>query len=345
MAMKKIAILLTLVFILPLAFAQNAENKVNSKGKKVGYWKKYDEKGTLLYEGNFNNGVPTGTFKYYHTNGKLKSTTHFIQGTHKVYTTMFDMNEKISAEGIFIDQQKDSIWNYYNEKGTLIKSESYKRGKKSGDWKTFSSQTGLLLEQCHYENDFLNGQRSTYFADGKISTRANYINGEMNGNFESYFPNEILYYKGSYLNGLQTGTWEYFDEKSQPRKTLEYKNGKILKTYLFLNIAGGLQKLNQANIAYFHKEGTQTRITTKEGKTFLVTQVFEDLLTYIDYVDFCLINPNYAVSYDNIVSYRPAGTNRIEVTLKPATAEPVVCEGDYASAVKMLFTDEKPKEE
>lgn len=343
--MKKVALLLILTFILSLSFAQNAENKVNSKGKKEGYWKKYDEKGTLLYEGNFKNGVPTGTFKYYHSNGKLKSTTHFIQGTHKVYTTMFDLNEKISAEGNFIDQQKDSIWNYYNEKGTLIKSESYNKGKKHGDWKTYSSQTGLLLEKCHYNNDILNGERTTYFTDGKISTRSNYINGEINGTFESYFPNEVLYYKGTYLHGIETGTWEYYDEKSQPRKTLEYKNGKIQKTYLYLNIAGGLQKLNQANIAYFHKEGTKTRITTTEGKTFMVAQVFEDLLTYIDYVDFCLINPNYAASYNNIVKYRSLGTDRIEVTLKPATEEPVVCEGDYAKAVMMLFTDEKPKEE
>ncbi|MCQ2263675.1 MAG: hypothetical protein MJZ70_05270 [Bacteroidales bacterium] len=326
-------------------FAQNAENKVNSQGKKEGFWKKYDDKGVLLYEGTFNNGVPVGTFKYYHANGKLKSTTNFIQGTHKVHTILFDQNEKLAAEGDFVDQLKDGEWIYYSEKGTTIKTENYKIGKKHGDFKTFSAETGLLLEVCHYDNDVLNGERITYFTDGKISTRANYINGEMNGAFETYFPNEVLYYKGVYHNGLQSGNWDYFDESGKPRKSVEYKNGEIVKTYLFLNISGGLQKVNQENIAYFHKEGSQTRIFTNNGKSFSSPQVFEDLLTYIDFVDFCLINPNYAVGYANIVKYRDLGNDRIEVVLNPATEEPVICEGDYAKSVKMLFNSEVPKED
>ena len=55
-------------------------NKTDASGRKQGVWKKY-EKGKLVYEGQFKDNVPYGTFRYYHTNGKLKSTTDFIQGT------------------------------------------------------------------------------------------------------------------------------------------------------------------------------------------------------------------------------------------------------------------------
>ncbi|MBQ7734444.1 MAG: hypothetical protein IJT61_00725 [Bacteroidales bacterium] len=107
----RIKLFLLLMAICPFLMAQNPINQVNSKGKKQGYWKKYDDKNVLLYEGTFANDVPVGEFKYYYPNGKLKSTTNFIQGVHKVHTVMYDEQGKKAAEGNFIDQQKVSIWN------------------------------------------------------------------------------------------------------------------------------------------------------------------------------------------------------------------------------------------
>ena len=339
--MKRAATLLIILFATIGLFAQT--NQTDSKGKQHGLWKKYDDKGNLLYEGNFNHGVPVGTFHYYYSNGKLKSTTLFIEGTHKVHTSMYDVNEKLASEGNFIDQIKDSIWNYYNPKGTLIKSEAYRNGQRHGWWRTYSSETGQLLEECHYDNDKANGERKTYFTDGKISTESHYINGDMSGKFTSYFPNGKIFYTGTYLNGLETGEWKYFDENGNPRKSVEYKLGKVQKTFIFLNI-GGWQKMNQANIAYFHKEGNQTRVVNTNGKSVMCQQVFEELLTYVDFEDFCIISPTYAASYPAIKAYREIATDYVEVILKPATEEPVVCEGDHAKAVKMLFNNEVPKE-
>ena len=101
--------------------------------------------------------------------------------------------------------------------------------------------------------------------------------------------------------------------------------------------------MNQETIAYFHKEGNQTRIVNRNGKSLMCNQVFEELLTYVDFVDFCIISPTYAASYPSIKGYREIATDYIEVTLKPATEEPVICEGDHAKAVKMLFNNEVPK--
>ena len=103
--------------------------------------------------------------------------------------------------------------------------------------------------------------------------------------------------------------------------------------------------MNQDNIAYFHKEGKQTRIFAKNGKSFTTTDSFETAIEFLDFVDFCLINPSYAVAYPNIIKYRPIDESSIEVVLSPATEEPVICEGDQAIQVKMLFNTEIPKEE
>ena len=344
--MKYFQLFLALVLCttVSLSFAQNAENKTNSNGKKHGHWKKFDEKGSLLYEGNFNNGVPIGTFTYYYNNGKVKSTTTFVEGTHKVHTIINDINGNKASEGNFIDQIKDSIWNYYSENGTLIKTESYKNGKKHGSWKTYSAQTGVMLDECIYDNDKLNGARRTYFTNGKISTRTDYINGEMNGSVESYFPNGKIYYRGTYLNGLQSGTWDYFDEKGRQRKSEEYKHGGVYHTFLYLKIAGGIQKINQDNIAYFHREGNNTRVTMADGKTFIANEILDELMTQIDFIYFYLINPNYLANYNNIIKYQEVDSNTIKITLKPEPEEPVISKDDYAKGVKMLFNREMPKE-
>ncbi|MCF0207492.1 MAG: hypothetical protein HUK15_08695, partial [Bacteroidales bacterium] len=48
-------------------------NYIDINKKKQGKWvKKYDN-GQIRYEGFFTNDQPTGTFKYYHENGKQKS--------------------------------------------------------------------------------------------------------------------------------------------------------------------------------------------------------------------------------------------------------------------------------
>lgn len=336
------------LFALLLAFTTALtaqDNQMNSAGKKIGYWKKYNDKGQLVYEGNFKNDVPVGEFTYYHTNGKVKSITYFIEGTHIVRTTLFDVNGKKSAEGKFFDQDKDSTWNYYNPKGTLICTENYSKGVKQGTWSLYSSETGTLLEEKNYENDKLSGTCRTFFADGKISSRIDYVNGKMNGLVEEYYPGEKIHLRGYYHQNYKVKNWDTYDADGRIRKTQEYNNSRIQRTYLYIYTGSVGQKVNQENIAYFHKEGKQTRIFAKNGKSFTTTDPFETAIEFLDFVDFCLINPSYAVAYPNIIKYRPIDENSIEVVLSPATEDPVICEGDQAIQVKMLFNTEIPKEE
>ena len=98
--MKRI-IILAICLLLP--FLMMAQEKINVKdktGKKQGVWKKY-ENGQMVYEGQFKDDVPYGTFKYYHSNGKLKSVTEFQQGVHKVKTTIYHENGHKASEGAY----------------------------------------------------------------------------------------------------------------------------------------------------------------------------------------------------------------------------------------------------
>ena len=241
--MKKIIAIIFCLFAFSL-YAQvdtAGINKLDSKGRKQGVWKKY-EKGKLLYEGQFKDNVPYGTFKYYFANGKLKSISDFQQGVHKVKSTLYHDNGKLASEGIFVDQLKDGVWKYYAKNGQLITLEEYALGKRTGEWKTFSVEDGNLLEESNYLNDKLNGIHKTYYTDGKPSLEETYLDGARNGRCTSYLPKMVMSSTGDYLKGHRVGEWHYYDANGKIRMTEEHKNDRVVKTYIYLSAESHLSE-------------------------------------------------------------------------------------------------------
>ncbi len=333
----KISILLIVFSFIFTSYAQNDTlNRTDNKGLKQGYWKKY-EKNRLIYEGQFKNNIPIGVFKYYHKNGKLKSIAHFLNGPLKVKTTLFHDNGVRAAEGIFVDQIKDSTWNYYNEKGILIKTEAYNKGVKSGKWCTYSSKTGILLEEINYFNDLFHGEYKEYYVNGDIQTIMHYINGKRNGVVESYYGDNILSIKGVYHNNYQTGKWSYYDSNGKLRKEIDFKRSVPEKIFFVVYNGANAQLIDQQLIAYFQKYGRGTKIVLKNGKIFTSTDDLFVIRDFIDFVDFCPVTPNIIAANDAIKGYREMKKNRIEVFLEPTPEFEIYSQDAEAKAIKMLF--------
>lgn len=346
--MKHIKIFTLLLFSILLSINTYAQsdtlNRTDSKGKKQGYWKKYD-KNILLYEGRFVNDVPTGIFKYYLENGKLKSITNFLNGTHKVKTVMYHDNESIAAEGEFIDQQKNGPWKYYAKDGKLIKEEFYAKNLKQGDWKTYSAQTGILLEEETYLDGALNGVQKRYFTTGEINTIIPYINGKMNGLAEVYYPNNVLSTRGMYHNNLRNGIWDYYDESGKLRKSIDFKNDRPLKTDLCLYNGSHQQKMNQDNIAYFQKVGDKINVISKDEKVMSFTDDWDSFKYWIDIIDFIPVSPSIYAAYNAVKGYNEIDENTVEVLIKPTPQLKVIAKEDYAKIVRAAFNLEIPEEE
>jgi antitoxin component YwqK of YwqJK toxin-antitoxin module len=233
---KYILALLYLIFSSVLLFSQDSINQIDKKERKQGYWKKYDKE-TLLYEGLFKDDVPVGIFKYYYADGKLKSTTDFINGTHKVKTQLFHVNGKKSAEGEFIDQQKNGTWYYYSPQEILIKQENYKNGIPNGLWITFSSETAKKLLEENYDNGVLNGLQIRYYTTGDTMNIIPYINGKRNGFAKTFYTGNIVSSNGLYHNDLYNKTWKYFNDKGEIRKEDNYDEmGKKWKHFIIFTI-------------------------------------------------------------------------------------------------------------
>ena len=345
--MRKLLLLAVCLASLSL-MAQNSDiiNKKDASGRKQGVWKKM-ENGKKVYEGQFKDDVPYGTFKYFHENGKLKSTTEFIQGVHKVKTVMYHENEHKASEGVFIDQLKDGEWKYYSNTDNLIAIEHYAMGKRTGEWKVFSAETGILLEERNYLNDKLNGLYKTYYIDGSVSLEQNYLDGKLNGRSTAYYPKNVISSMGNYLKGQRIGSWDFFDTKGKIRSSVEYKDQRVLKTYVYLYIMGQGQKLNQELIAYFLRKGNKTAAVLRNGKQILFDETLDDVALWADFTVFTKIAPSVIAASDAIVDYtlvEDGANDAIIIKLKPAPDEEIYSEGVEAKMVKALFNKEIPKE-
>ena len=343
--MKQPLILILTTLLLPaVLFAQDKVNVTDKNGKKQGVWKKY-EKGKLLYEGQFKDDVPYGTFKYYHENGKLKSETEFVQGVHKVKTVIYHENGHKASEGAYIDQQKDGEWRYYSNRDTLIKVENYQVGKRNGLWQTYST-SGVLLEECNYLKDKRDGMYKTYYLNGVVSLEENYVAGKTNGKSTAYYPNKNISVTGNYHNGWRDGDWDAYDANGKIRSTMQYKNQRLVNTYIYLYQKGVGQKLNQSIVAYFVKNRDKMTVVLKNGRKLSIDESVEEVEQWIDYMVFVKVNPRYIVAIDAIVSYRPVPDTDDAITLKinPAPDEEIYAEGNDAKLLKSLFSSEKPQE-
>ncbi len=207
-----------------LASAQEALNQMDDKGQKTGIWKGYHVDGSLRYEGRFANDRPQGVFRYYDEAGRIKATNRFDPTGRKAYHQAFDSTGFMLAEGVYLNQKKDSVWTFYSPADSaVIACETYRNDIKHGLSVTYYPQNGQPAEKLTYENRKLNGPWTKYFEDGTVMTQGFYEQDRLHGSYTTYHPNGQIQTKGQYKNDLQHGVWEFFDEDGKLINTENYK--------------------------------------------------------------------------------------------------------------------------
>ncbi len=219
-----------LVFFVFSAVVHNAQT-IDASGKKQGYWKKKDEKtGKLLYEGEFKDNKPVGTFKHYYPGDTAKrAVTYYKDGGKIAYANLYhQMTGKLMAQGKYIHELKDSVWNFYDDKGVIISKDIYKMGKKEGKSIVYLPD-GTVSEEKNYKNDILEGPFVQYF-DGKLKKgEGKYVNGKFEGKVTYYYPNGKFAATGIYKNGMKEGVWLYNESDGKLKDKELYRNGIQVK--------------------------------------------------------------------------------------------------------------------
>ena len=226
--MQKILTLLTISFLFGSMLYSQDLNQVDDLGKKQGKWRKTYLNGVIKYEGQFRDDHPYGEFRYYHENAQLKAITWFSDDGIVAHTSTFHENGQPLAKGKYINQKRDSTWNFYSDiDGKLITTENYKRGQLHGKSVLFYVDNGVEAEVTHYVDGKKEGDFRKYFPDGKLMTKGNYLNDQLDGEFVVYYNNGSIEISGKYKNGIKQGNWDYFTEEGTRLTEEEYKQEKI----------------------------------------------------------------------------------------------------------------------
>ena len=113
-----------LFFSAPQVWAQTVNQK-DTQWRKQGPWQKtYPKSRAFEYKGQFKDDKPVGTFHYYYPSTKLKAVVKHDEKTGRSVSVMYHENGVVMAKGIFRDQEKDSIWEYYGPSGRLSTKET-----------------------------------------------------------------------------------------------------------------------------------------------------------------------------------------------------------------------------
>ena len=131
---------ITIFFLVMMLFGQASgqemlsshHNEVDDQGRQQGEWIVYDQKGNIKYEGRFKDGKPTGEFSYYYPEGKIRAVTRNYDEGKVVYAETFYLNGLVMARGKYINQEKDSVWQFFSSDngGYLSSEENYVKTKR-----------------------------------------------------------------------------------------------------------------------------------------------------------------------------------------------------------------------
>lgn len=223
-----LSFVLCLTIFSGISAQEKAPNQLDKAGKKTGVWESYYDNGKVKSHGTFIDGHPIGELLKYYPGGILQAQMLFDGSGKTSYVKVYYEAGHLASEGKYIDQLKDSVWNYfstYDKRKAL--TETYLMGKKSGESLKFYAD-GKVSELLNWKNDLKDGKWEQYYENGQIRLTGNYLNGMLDGNYICYNPDGSISITGAYKAGSMDGKWTYFNEDGALDMTVEYVNGQML---------------------------------------------------------------------------------------------------------------------
>lgn len=220
-----------LIFISSISFAQET-NKLDENGQKHGLWKGvFSESGRPRYEGTFNHGKETGTFKFFDDTkaGTVIATREFNPNDNSCYTIFYNQNNNKVSEGKLVNKQYEGEWKYYHKDSpTIMTIENYKNGKLDGTRKVFY-KNGKIAEETNYKQGKKEGTYKKYAENGVVLENSNYKNDLYAG--QAIFKNgeDKLVAQGVFTNGKKTGMWEFLEKGKLVKRNMDKQNKKFAK--------------------------------------------------------------------------------------------------------------------
>lgn len=229
-------------------------NRYNSQNHKEGLWQTFYKNGIVKWEGTYADGKREGYFKTYDQSGSMLTIQKFINdieqtdapelakldlkityfangmvqsqgpykndkpiGVHRQYNEQGEIvkaeiydSGRVMAEGILdTSGVQEGEWKEYHENGQLKSIGKYDKGVKIGAWKYYYSNSKLFETGKYDSKGRQQGKWMWYYDDAKLRRESNFLNGQEDGDFIEYTDSGSVLTSGEYSEGLKEGKWFY----------------------------------------------------------------------------------------------------------------------------------------
>jgi len=228
----------TLILLVVSTCAFTQMNVKDVQGRKQGPWqKKYENSVAIEYKGQFKDDKPVGTFTYYYKSGNLKGTVVHDEKTGRSVAVFYHDNASklVFAKGIYRNQLKDSVWDYFGPSGRQSLKETYLKDKLNGMTTVYyvpeevDNRKLMVAKTSMYKNGVLDGDMIEYFESGTVKSKVKYVNGVKEGVSVINHPAGNPMVKENYIHGVLHG-WQYaYDITGKEIGKKYYLKGEILE--------------------------------------------------------------------------------------------------------------------
>ncbi len=195
--------------VLLTSTAAVAQNKVDKQGRKQGHWVRVDKDGSKIYEGDFKDGLETGTFTYYYHDGTVRIRNTYTEPGTVCQHEAYDEQGRLLAKGTYNRRNRDGRWQFFSEDGRLLKETDYKMGVKHGRHVVYN-HAGDTAEVAGWDNNHRHGRWWKRIGKTGYIT-GTYVRGGLEGRLVEYDDAGKMVRDGHYKNGLKNGSYRYFD--------------------------------------------------------------------------------------------------------------------------------------
>jgi antitoxin component YwqK of YwqJK toxin-antitoxin module len=226
--MKNRFLAIVALFLMSSGIYAQDSNKMDNAGKRDGLWKgSYETSKRPRYEGTFNHGKETGTFKFFEDNAtSTLAATRVFAKDGSCYTTFFDEKGNKVGEGKEVNKVKEGEWKFYHPASAVVMAvENYSKGKLTGVRKTYFP-SGKLAEEANYANGLKNGPYRQYTEKDIVLEESVYKDDKLQGPALYRNAHGEVTRKGQYADNKKTGIWQYF-EKGKMVKQEDMTNLKV----------------------------------------------------------------------------------------------------------------------
>ncbi len=339
---KLLKYLFLLIFAVVLttqnSFAQKATdtNFVDKKGRRQGVWHKYED-GKLKYIGQFKDNQPYGTFKYYDDSMHVIAVSEYFRQGYAAKTTVYRSNGTLFARGFYLDQERDSTWFFYNEKGKLIKEEFYKKGLLEGISKVFLNDT--VIETQEWYRGLRNGKWWQKGETGQTQTTTYKLNLS-DGPYLATFANGDTSIFGMYADGLHEGNWMFYAPDKRLKKQDTYLHNQLKKRLVAVYTGEKLNLVDMDTVLYLTTNGMKILLKMQSGSELIADQSFEELTGLFDTDFFFFANPTFFVAFKEIKVIDEYAPGKASLKLKSDTSLDVELDENGLQSARYILSEE-----